>query len=195
MTKTLKKIDLGGTKISLPDDIDEKVEEKISRLTVRLATLADVEDLCRLSHELYLTSRMDQDLSWDAQKLRGHISGFISGEPSKFCSLVSFDKKTNKTVGGLMATWIEPYFTSDKQAIEVMMYLKPEYRKGRQGIDLMDAYEHWAKLVGCTSVSYGYLDQAPERVRRLYERRGFTYGEVVFWRHIAQTPIEKITEY
>lgn len=178
----IEKIDLDGPKLSMPD----QEVEKVSNLTIRLATLDDVEDMCKLSHELYLSARMDQDLTWNMDKLRGQVTAFITGDPRKYCTLISFDKSTGKTVGGLLGTWIQPYFTDDKQAIEVMMYLRPEYRKGRQGIDLMDAYEHWAKLVGCKSVSYGYLDQAPERVRKLYERRGFNYGEVTYWRHIDQ---------
>lgn len=79
--------------------------------------------------------------------------------------------------GVLMAATFDHPFGAGKWAKETVFYIAPEAR-GRSAIQMLDAYEAWAREQGCTTI--GMASLATHDVSRLYARRGYTPAETHF---------------
>lgn len=143
--------------------------------TLKLASLNDIPEIMGLAERLYDESPYGI-FKLDRAKVRQNLEKFIiEGSPNHLV-LVSHD--AGKPVGVLAAYAYEPLFSKERCSIEVLWYLTPEYRtQGRRGVEMMEAYEYWAKLVGVSVVHYGLLETGDERQARLYERHGMTQIE------------------
>ena len=155
--------------------------QKPQHPTLRLATLEDIPDLLRLAKELESGSPMER-LSVDYEKVRMNLEKAIISNQTEWLALVSHVE--GKPVGVLFAYCFEPIFSSQKLAVEVLWYLEPEHRKGRRGIDMMKAYEYWAKLVGCNVVQYGWMVNSPEGMKKMYERTGAELSEMTYYKEL-----------
>lgn len=51
---------------------------------------------------------------------------------------------------------------------------------------MKQAYEYWAKLVGCEFVQYGVLSTSPEGLDKLYERDGMKMSEKVYIKRLEK---------
>ncbi|WP_312941292.1 GNAT family N-acetyltransferase [Agrobacterium pusense] len=89
------------------------------------------------------------------------------------CVLVAGDRPE----GVLMACAFEHPFGAGRVAKETVWYVTPSAR-GRGAIKMLDAYEAWARSVGC--VSAGMASLATNDVSSLYERRGYSAVETHF---------------
>lgn len=76
---------------------------------------------------------------------------------------------------GMIAGRTNPFMFGTKLiATEVGWWVEPEHRKTGIGKDLLDAFEFWAKEVGCDSVVMVSLDDA---LGKFYERNGYVLTE------------------
>lgn len=89
------------------------------------------------------------------------------------CVLVAGDRPE----GVLMACAFEHPFGAGRIAKETVWYVTPSAR-GRGAVKMLDAYEAWARSVGC--VSAGMASLATNDVSSLYERRGYSAVETHF---------------
>lgn len=79
--------------------------------------------------------------------------------------------------GVLMAATFEHPFGAGKWAKETVWYIAPSAR-GRSALQMLDAYEAWARELGCTTI--GMASLATNDVSKLYERRGYAPAETHF---------------
>lgn len=84
---------------------------------------------------------------------------------------------TDDLSGILMATAGDHPFGMGKVARETFWFVSPAAR-GRAGIELLDAYEVWAREQGCVSV--GMTALASNDVSAIYRRRGYAVAETHF---------------
>src|SRR5690554_5026836 len=136
--------------------------------SVRIATLNDVPKIMEMAETLYKQSTYSY-IDIDLSKARESIEKFIVENGKEYMVLVSYDG--DEVVGVLAAYAFSPLFSKDKIAVEALLWLEPDYRTNARGNDLLDAYEYWAKLVGCKILQYGLLASADPRLGKLYERR------------------------
>lgn len=96
----------------------------------------------------------------------------INGEPSEAILIVSED--AGKIVGVFLAATSEITFSEEKVATELAFWLLPGYRKSRRVLDLVAAFEYWAKNIA--KVSFVILSQTPlqDNTERSYKRLGYT---------------------
>ncbi len=138
-------------------------------MDVRFATAQDrdrVVVLLRESHEAAGFTFPFQAAYAD-QLFQRHLAS------DKACVLVA----GNPAQGVLMACAFEHPFGAGRIAKETVWYVTPEAR-GRGAIKMLDAYEAWARSVGC--VSAGMASLATNDVSSLYERRGYSAVETHF---------------
>jgi GNAT superfamily N-acetyltransferase len=83
--------------------------------------------------------------------------------------------------GVLMACAFDHPFGAGRIAKETVWFVSPEAR-GRGAIRMLDAYEAWARSVGCVSVGMAAL--ASNDVSSLYERRGYSAVETHFMKSL-----------
>lgn len=79
--------------------------------------------------------------------------------------------------GVLMAATFDHPFGAGKWAKESVWYIAPEAR-GRSALQMLDAYEAWAREQGCVVI--GMASLATNDVSRIYERRGYAPAETHF---------------
>jgi len=91
----------------------------------------------------------------------------------KACVLVAGDPAQ----GVLMACAFEHPFGAGRMAKETVWYVTTAAR-GRGAIKMLDAYETWARSVGC--VFAGMASLVTNDVSSLYERRGYSAVETHF---------------
>ena len=78
---------------------------------------------------------------------------------------------------GIIPAWIsDSAFTFDRIACEEVIYVQPEYRRFRYGIQLIRAYINWAKSQGANDIRIGNIGGMTddEQYNRLLSRLGFT---------------------
>lgn len=149
---------------------------------LRLANLNDVEAILKFCKRLFAGSHNSKTVLNEA-KAREQITQFIIGDKKDYIVIISHENDV--PVGVICAYAFSPIYTDERVACEVVMWLEEDYRKGRRGIELMDAYEHWAKLVGCKVVQYGFLNSSPAGMQKLYERRGFSPVETLYSKDVT----------
>lgn len=167
---------IGIKTVNLPGVEDNRKVEPVHQ-TLRHARLSDVPKLIEFAKSLAVGGPMEA-LSVDYDKARAGIEKAIVSDQKEWLALVSH--VDDEPVGILVAYAFEPIFSTTKLAVEVFWYLDPEHRQGRRGIEMMQAYEYWAKLVGCKVVQYGWLTSSPEGMKKLYERAGAQLTEHVY---------------
>jgi hypothetical protein len=79
--------------------------------------------------------------------------------------------------GMLMARAYEHPFGAGLWAKETVWFIAPEAR-GRAALQMLDAYEAWARGLACVSI--GMASLASNDVSRIYERRGYRTAETHF---------------
>lgn len=149
--------------------------------TLRHAGMKDIPYVIEFGKKIWYESPYAR-FTVDEKATREQIERFIIEGQEDYLVLLSHDE--GKPVGTLVAYAFKPLFSSDKAAVEVCWWLEPEYRTSKRAIEMMDAYEYWAKLVGCKVVQYGLLTSSPQRMTKLYEKRGAKLAETVYHKEL-----------
>src|SRR5690606_13241410 len=165
--------------VSLSPAPQEEPKVETHHPTLRHARLEDIPALLQLGEKLFKDSPMEP-MEFNPEKVRAQLEKAIISDQKDFLVLVSHVE--DKPVGILAAYAFTPIFTDHRIACEVFWYLEPEYRKGTRGLDMMRAYEYWAKLVGCKVAQYGWLVSSPKNMPVLYERTGAELAEQVYYK-------------
>jgi len=168
-------------KISLKTPEQEEPKENLPHKTVRHAVLEDIPRLLELTQQLQMDSPMEM-IGVDFERTQEQMEAAIMNDMTQWLGLVSYDG--DEIVGTLFAYAFQPIFSKHKVAVEVLMYLDPAHRKGRRGLDMMNAYEYWAKMIGCKVAQYGWLASSPKSMETLYEKRGAVLAEKVYYKEL-----------
>ncbi len=103
-------------------------------------------------------------------------------------SIVLLSTDGEKVVGLIVGQRVIPTFSNDPVALELAWYLQPDYRRSRRAVEMLDAFEAWAKMVGCKFVQYSILKGTEEAddhdVSKIYKMRGFKLTEQGFQKRI-----------
>lgn len=89
-----------------------------------------------------------------------------------------FDDETGELAGGLGCIKAPDLHSGEMMAIETFWYVRPECRARMMGMDLLFAFEQWAKDEGCKRIAMIHLaDSSPDRLERLYRSLGYQLAE------------------
>ncbi len=147
--------------------------------TLRHGQLRDVDTIMELASKLHTGSPMEK-IGVSFPKVRGFIETLCVEPKKNWVILISHENDV--PVGCLIAHVFTPVFTENKVACEVFWYLDENHRKSRRGLDMMEAYEYWAKLQGCVVAQYGWLVSSPDKMKLLYERNGAELAEQLYYK-------------
>lgn len=126
----------------------------------RLAVIRLLKDSHAAAGFTFPFSAPHADALFRAHMERGLI--LVAGEPAQ---------------GVLMASTLDHPFGAGKWAKETVWYIAPEAR-GRSALQMLDAYEAWAREQGCVTI--GMASLATNDVSRIYGRRGYAPAETHF---------------
>lgn len=142
---------------------------------IRSATQRDLEDIVNLGVEFWAESQYSDthcDVDYGSESFARCIESGI-------CLLAFRDDKPVGFVAGL----VSPMFFNPniKNAVELCMYLLPEHRKSRLGIELMLGFEAEARNRGCNKCVMSLLvESSPEGLATYYIRKGYRHIESSF---------------
>lgn len=125
-----------------------------------------------------------KDLPLHDDKVERLVNELIKAPLSK--STVILAEKEGEIVGLLAGSVSEQLFNNDKIASEIMWWVEPEHRRSRISLELLNAFEYWAKAVGCTVASMVMIEtEQAEAVHKLYTKRGYRTTEKAYIKDIV----------
>lgn len=83
---------------------------------------------------------------------------------------------------GILALVLTPFSFNRNvlSCVEVVWWVKSEFRKSSYGVDMIRYADNIRKLRGATHFQLARLNTSPEVVDSIYERLGFTFSEKYF---------------
>lgn len=134
----------------------------------KIEDLQEILSLCEKHHN----SVAFGILPFSRKKVFVTLEKAVKGDPKEAIVVVSVDR--GRIVGVILAAVAEVSFSEEKVATELAFWLLPGYRKSRRIIDLVSAFEYWAKHIA--KVNYTILSQTPlqDYTERSYKRLGYT---------------------
>lgn len=122
-------------------------------------------------------------LPFSRSKVYKILRDTLHGDPSQAVLLVSEDNA--RIVGVFLAVKSEITFSEVPVASELAFWVLPGYRKSRRVLDLVTAFEYWAKHIA--KVDYAILSRTPltDETERGYRRLGYLIVETNYLKKLG----------
>lgn len=147
-------------------------------MDLRLATYADFDDIKRMALDFHRASPYGH-LVVDVEKLEKTLQGLLDSEDGLIL-LVSDEE--GLPVGCLAGHLSEMIFSKSKVASEIIFWMD---RPHQISFRLIDAFEYWARLRGCTHVHMSLLgDETGDRLGKIYNRKGYVNSERAYLKEL-----------
>lgn len=147
-------------------------------MDLRLATIDDFSEVTTLAQQFVKESPYKR---FDKQYLVNSVYKFLDKPKNETICLLLLDD-TGHPVGFLAGMIYSTLFHPEKIATEIAWYVKPEFRKSRKALELMNAFEYWAEMNKCTRVCMSSLNDS--KVEKLYNRKGYEKIEESFMKEL-----------
>lgn len=146
---------------------------------LKVATLDDAPEVMEILRAFFLESPYSSG-KYDEDRVYELFSNMIE---DKLGSVIILGIVDDKVVGILAGTSNEHLFSREIVATELAWYVYPEHRKSRVGLEMINAYEYWAKeVVKADYVTMMHLGD--DRLDSLYRRRGYVEQERAYFKRI-----------
>lgn len=141
---------------------------------MKIATIEDLPEILDMS--LNFMSKTGYTKYSDEQTIRNLIESIVTGRQNEMIILLIPGV-------GFLAGQASPFaFGPHFIASEIAWWVNEDKRKSGAGIELMDAFEYWAKNVaGCTVISLTSLDP---KVGKIYEKKGYRLYERAYMKEL-----------
>jgi GNAT superfamily N-acetyltransferase len=141
---------------------------------IRIATIEDLDLIYSMAKEFAKQSPYTEFVNYDY--LLEMIKDFINSPNEDKIILLNADK-------GMLAAMVTPFmFGNVILGVEVAWWVSPEHRNSNVGKELIEAFEFWAKKVGCHSTTLACMDIDLEK---FYQKRGYTKYESVYMKELV----------
>ena len=115
----------------------------------------------------------------DEHKILSLIASFLSNQKERICIL---GISNGIPIGIIAGSLSQALFSQQQVASEVMWWVDPEHRgKTRAALELLGAFEHWAKLVGASFIQMQSLTNEYEiPLERFFTAKGYRPKEIAY---------------
>jgi GNAT superfamily N-acetyltransferase len=153
-------------------------------MTIRPATANDIDTMIKLGEKIYTESRFSH-LDFDRDKIKQGVQSHILHHTHGTHLALVAQNTQGEIVGGFFGVLEEYFFTTDKSANSVLIWVDPNYRGSSIAIKLIDVFKQWAikngakeiNIVVSSGVKIGSTDRF---VRRLgFVQTGGNYSMVL----------------
>lgn len=153
-------------------------------MKVRATTFDDIQQMMELGRMVYSESRFSH-LEYNVDKIRNGLQHLIHlhNMGSHLCLLA--ENTQGQIIGGFVGGLEEYFFTSDKSANSILIWVDPQYRGSSAALKFIDVFKQWAIKKGAKEinivVSSGVRIGSTDRfVRRLgFTQTGGNYAMVL----------------
>ena len=144
--------------------------------TLKQATIEDNDNVLAMVKEYAYTSPYKDKVNKEALELL--VKEFLV-EKDK---VVFYVVQDNLPIGFLAGAAVPFMLGLDTVATEFAWWVHPDFRLNGVGSLLIEAFENWAKEVGCSMISLSSMDEATGEVyiKRGYSLKEHTYLKVLF---------------
>lgn len=143
---------------------------------IRAMRKDDLPELVRLGKLLHETSTY-----WCFQYDEQKVAEFLSGLVASGTGVVFVAERDGKVIGGFAGGIVEWWFSRDRLAFDLSLFVHPKHRHGLIAMKLIKAFEAWAKDKGAIEVRLGITTNiGVAGTARLYKSMGFENAGVTF---------------
>lgn len=121
-------------------------------MTIRPATNEDIKNMIELGQKVYAESRFSH-LGYDMDKIKHGIESLISLHAKGSHLSLLAENSEGKVIGGFFGAIEEYFFTTDKSANSILIWVDPDYRGSSTAIKLIDVFKQWAVKKGVKEVN------------------------------------------
>ena len=140
-------------------------------MIIRPATVDDVPRVLELSAGIFNESHYPQVCTYNPEKVAHLVSHMIATPDEYFLHLAEKDGTIIAMYAGLLT---EYYFSNDRMAVDLALFVDPTKRGGLAAVKLIQAFEDWAFERGAKEICPATSTQvAPERTAQLYHLLGY----------------------
>lgn len=148
-------------------------------MSLKLASLDDLPDYLRMCREFYEESAFYPSIEYSEEKVHAFLLHALATLHTQ--AVVLLYEENAKVVGMIVGFASETPFSDDKIASELAWWVDEEYRGTRGSLELVFAYEEWAKRVGCKHATMALLPSLTNpKIEGYYERLGYKKTEISY---------------
>jgi GNAT superfamily N-acetyltransferase len=153
-------------------------------LQLKIATWDDYPDIMDMARKFFDLTPYAKLVDYDESKMSDVIMSLFDN-PTERIAILAVDND-GKTVGMLCAMVSEILFTRDRVASELAWWIDPEHRASRVSIDLINAFEFWAKeKAQCRYTQLATVEtEQVDRISKFYKRKGYDLYERGFLKKV-----------
>lgn len=145
---------------------------------VREATVDDVPRLVELGQRFFEETELGAVTSYDPESAAKSFCGMIE-LPQAGVFVLEVDGEVVGLIAGLVAPYL---FNAELTGQELLWYVEPAHRGGRQSLRLVRVLEEWARMQGAATFAMAALMTSPVGIFDYYESRGYIPQETHFVR-------------
>lgn len=147
-------------------------------MTLRLATEKDEEEVLRMAKAFHEASPY-RDLEFDPVASSGLFKAYLDDKTRLIIILSEQEDRPRGMVIGMCST---PLFSSSKMSTEIAWWMDPEFRRTRDSLLLIEAYQDWSRRVGAKIIQVAMLDELTD-LSGFYTKKGYRPAERSFIRN------------
>jgi GNAT superfamily N-acetyltransferase len=141
---------------------------------IRPAVIGDMPRLLELARVMHEEAPAYRGWAFDEPKVERLLRSLMQTG----CVLVA---ENEVIVGGVVGMCTEHWFSTDKVASELALFVEPSHRHGTIAIRLVRGFLEWARLQGAKRVGMGVTTGVhPEATGLLYQACGLSAGGFVY---------------
>ena len=149
-------------------------------MIIRAITKDDIDFCIALGQDMHNES-VYNTISFEPKSLI-HLANNVINDPDWFGAVAV---KDDVIIGMMIGFVTEYWFSSEKFAADLCVYIVPEYRGSSAALRLMNLYTKWAVSKPIREIRIGETTRVnPEATAKFYKKLGFVEGGTLFVRPV-----------
>lgn len=145
----------------------------------RLIEQSDIPILLEMARAMHQASPAYTNIPFVASAARTLFFKAVLKPDEWFCWVA---EKEGEIVGAMMACRVPILFSDCYEAVEIGIYVRPEYRGTVAAMRLVVAFSYWARHCTRVTVSVSAGTENDQKVVRFYKKMGFTPRGAILWK-------------
>ena len=147
----------------------------------RLAMWGDLPDIAELVRMHYDSTGFVADVEYDEATVQFSLNA-MAVNPDCILFVAVHEERC---IGVLALQIATTFFSKDRAARELFLYIRPEFRGQHAGVTMIQMGESWAKAKGAVSMIIGDHPLSPAHVAETYIRYGYRKAQSDFIRKLT----------
>lgn len=124
--------------------------------------------MLELGRSMHSEAQNYRGVSYNEEKVAAMIKGLMDGD-----GVVFLYESGGAVLGGIAGQISEFWFSTERIASDLALFVCPESRSGMIAVKLVLAFQNWARLMGAQYVQMGITTGEESRSGKLYLSLGF----------------------